>query len=219
MKEVFVLEEMDRMALRRYDLAPEKLTGCSVCTYSFGEKIISEGESSGKLFIVTQGKARVGITAPNGKDLILCFYLSDGLIGELEMFCRAETDTTSVTAAGTLRCISIPIAENFQYLDNNLAFTKIAASELAKKLLRSSNSVAENTLYDAGTRLCRYILAASDGGYFRDIMTEAAYSIGTSYRHLYRMIGALCKEGILEKTDAGYRIIDINRLKKRAQQN
>lgn len=219
MKEVFVLEEMDKMAMRRYGLAPEKLTGCSVCTYSFEEKIISEGKSSGKLFIVTQGKARVGITAPNGKDLVLCFYLSDGLIGELEMFCGSKTDTTSVTAAGTLRCISIPVADNFEYLDNNLAFTKIAATELAKKLLRSSNSVAESTLYAAKTRLCRYILASSDGSYFRDIMTDVAHSIGTSYRHLYRMMGVLCKEGILEKTDTGYRIIDINRLEKLAQQN
>lgn len=219
MKEVFVLEEMDKAAMRRYGLAPEKLTGCSVCSFSFGEKVISEGEASGKLFIVTQGKAKVGITAPNGKDLVLCFYLSDGLIGELEMFCGAETDTTSVTAAGTLHCISIPIAGNFKYLDSNLAFTKIAASELAKKLLRSSNSVVESTLYAAETRLCRYILAASDGGYFRDIMADVAYSIGTSYRHLYRMIGVLCKEGILEKTDAGYRIIDADCLMKRAQQN
>lgn len=219
MKEIFALEEMDRMAMRRYGLAPEQLTGCSVCSYSFGEKIISEGKSSGKLFIVTHGKAKVGITAPNGKALVLCFYLSDGLIGELEMFCETEADTTSVTAVGTLRCISIPIANNFEYLDNNLAFTKMAAFELAKKLLRSSTSVAESTLYAAETRLCRYILAASDCSYFRDIMTDVAYSIGTSYRHLYRMMGVLCKEGILEKSDAGYRIIDVDCLEKRAQQN
>lgn len=71
------------------------MSGCSVRTYFFGEKVISEGENSGRLFIVTRGKAKVGIAAPNGKDLILCFYLSDGLMGDLEMFCGAEVDTTS----------------------------------------------------------------------------------------------------------------------------
>lgn len=219
MREIFDLAETDKSVMQRYGLASEKLKGCSVCTYSFGEKIISEGEASGKLFIVTMGKAKTGITAPNGRNLILCFYLSDGLIGELEMFCNAETDTTSVTAVGPVRCIVIPIADNFEYLDNNLAFTKIAASELAKKLLRSSNSVVESTLYSAETRLCRYILAASDGGYFRDVMTDVAYSTGISYRHLYRMMGVLCKEGILEKTNAGYRIVDAKRLERRARQN
>lgn len=218
MKEIFVLEEMDRMVMKRYGIEPEKLTGCSVCTYSFGEKVISEGEKSGKLFIVIQGKAKVGITAPNGKDLVLCFYLSDGLVGELEMFCKTETDTTSVTAMGTLHCISIPIACNFEYLDNNLPFVKAAASELAKKLLRSSNNVVENTLYTAEIRLCQYILATSDNGYFRDIMTDVAYSIGTSYRHLFRMMGVLCKEGILKKTDTGYKIMNVDWLEKRAQQ-
>lgn len=197
MKEIFVLKEMDRIVMKRYGIEPGKLTGCSVCTYSFGEKVISEGEKSGKLFIITQGKAKVGITAPNGKDLVLCFYLSDGLVGELEMFCKTETNTTSVTAMGTLHCISIPIACNFEYLDNNLPFVKAAASELAKKLLRSSNNVVENTLYTAEIRLCQYILATSDNGYFRDIMTDVAYSIGTSYRHLFHMMGVLCKEGIL----------------------
>lgn len=218
MKEIFVLEEMDRMVMKRYGIEPEKLTGCSVCTYSFGEKVISEGEKSGKLFIVTKGKAKVGITAPNGKDLVLCFYLSDGLVGELEMFCKTETDTTSVTAMGTLHCISIPIACNFEYLDNNLPFVKTAASELAKKLLRSSNNVVENTLYTAEIRLCQYILATSDNGYFRDIMTDVAYSIGTSYRHLFRMMSVLCKEWILKKTDTGYKIMNVDWLEKRAQQ-
>lgn len=217
MKEIFTLTESDRNVMRQYGLAPEKLNGCLICIYSFGEKIVSEGEASGRLFIVTQGKAKVGVTAPNGKDLILCFYFSDGLMGELEMFLGAESDAASVTAAGILRCISIPIASNYEYLDSNLAFTKIAASELAKKLRCSANSVVESTLYPADIRLCRYILAASDGGYFRDIMTDVAYSVGTSYRHLYRVMGTLCEEGILEKTDAGYKIIDGEGLERRAQ--
>lgn len=219
MEEIFTLTEAEQAAMRRYGLAPEKLTGCSARIYSFGERIISAGETCGRLFIVTQGRAKVGVTAPNGKDLILCFYLSDGLMGDLEMFCGAETNTTSVTAAGALHCIAIPVASNFAYLDGNLAFTKIAASELAKKLLRSSNSVVESTLYTAEIRLCRHILAASDSGCFRDTMTNTAHSIGVSYRHLYRMMGSLCREGLLKKTDAGYRILDGAGLERRARQN
>lgn len=221
MRESFTLSDTDRNTMRRYGLAPEKLRGCSVRTYSFGEKVFSEGASSGRLFIITQGKAKVGVTAPNGRALILCFYLSDGLMGDLEMFLgeEARTDVSSVTAMGVLRCISIPISCNFEYLDSNLAFTKTAASELAKKLLQSANSVVESTLYTAETRLCRYILAASDGGYFRDIMTDTAYSVGVSYRHLYRMIGVLCDEGVLEKTDTGYKIMDEDGLRKRLRQD
>lgn len=73
-------------------------------------------------------------------------------------------------------------------------------------------------LYSSEVRLCRYILAASEGGYFRDIMTDVAYSVGISYRHLYRTIGTLCKNGILKKTTSGYRICDPEELKKRSKQ-
>ena len=63
-----------------------------------------------------------------------------------------------------------------------------------------------NTFYPAEIRLCRYILDAADKLWFRDIMTDVACSVGVSYRHLYRMMGTLCREGILDKTASGYRI-------------
>ena len=75
----------------------------------------------------------------------------------------------------------------------------------------------ENTLYTAEMRLCRYILDASDGDRFRDVMMDVAYSIGVSYRHLYRMMGVLCRDGILQKNQTGYRICDRARLQERGR--
>ena len=116
------------------------------------------------------------------------------------------------------RCITIPTDRNKAYLLGNPAFTCIAASQLAKKLMRSTEQTVENTLYTAEIRLCRYILAASDNSLFRDVMTDVSYSVGISYRHLYRMMNGLCSDGVLEKTGEGYRICDMEQLKKRAQQ-
>ncbi len=212
MKERFELTKREITIIRQYGLDPEKLQNCSACSYSFGERIVSEDLPSEQLFIVTGGRAKVGVNTPDGKSLILCFYISDGLMGEVELFTDAATGSTSVTALDHFECISIPIADNRNYLNNNLKFTHIAASELAKKLMQSTNNIVENTLYRAEVRLCRYIRSASDGRYFRDIMTDVAYSIGVSYRHLYRMMGALCRSGILEKTDSGYRICDMEKL-------
>lgn len=98
------------------------------------------------------------------------------------------------------------------YLDSNLAFTRIAAAALADKLLQRSGNVVENTLYTAQTRLCRYIFDTASGDHFRDVMTNVTYSIDISYRHLYRMMGQLCRENILEKDTSGYRICDLEKL-------
>ena len=84
--------------------------------------------------------------------------------------------------------------------------------------MRSTEQTVENTLYTAEIRLCRYILAASDNSLVRDIMTDVSYSVGISYRHLYRMMSVLCNDGVLEKTNQGYQICDMEQLKKRAGQ-
>jgi CRP-like cAMP-binding protein len=219
MKETFTITPHDTALIQQYGLAPEKLQNCSVRSYSFGERIISEGRPNGLLFIITGGKAKVGVTAPNGKNIVLCFYISKGLLGEVELFSDTSAASTTVTAMNELRCIVIPTDRNKAYLLGNPAFTRIAASQLSEKLMQSTDKTVENTLYTAEIRLCRYIFAAANNALFRDVMTDVSYSIGTSYRHLYRMIGALCKDRILEKTNEGYRICNMEQLKERAGQH
>lgn len=212
MKNSESLTKHDIVVLRDYGMEYEKLTNCEARTYAFGERILTEGRPNRFLFLVTNGRAKVGVSAPNGKNLILCFYQSSGLIGDVEYFSGSEVGSTTVTALENLRCVLIPIAENKAYLDGCLAFARVAASELAGKLMQRANSVIENTLYTAEMRLCRYILDASEDNRFREVMTDVAYSVGVSYRHLYRMMGVLCREGILQKDQTGYRILDRERL-------
>lgn len=218
MKESFVLNGNELSLLEQYGLDEARLQNCSVRRYGFGEAIIQENRPSDRIFLVVSGKAKVGITTPNGKNIILCFYVSEGLMGELELFSGAEYGCSSVTSVSNLCCVSIPIHCNRTYLEGNLVFTKIAASELAKKLVQSSHSVVDSALYTAEVRLCRYILAAAEHGYFRDVMTDVACSIGVSYRHLFRMLGKLCNEGILVKKEAGYWIKQPSRLEALCQQ-
>lgn len=152
MKEAFRLTETARHVLRQYGLEPDKLTNCSVRTYHFGEHIITEGIPNEYLFLVTAGRAKVGVSAPNGKNIILCFYISKGLMGEAELYARMATGSTTITVLETLTCIAIPVPVNRAYLDSNLAFTRMAAAALADKLLQRAGNVVENTLYTAQTR-------------------------------------------------------------------
>lgn len=144
---------------------------------------------------------------------VICFYISDGLIGEAEYYSNTNIGCTTVTAFGKLSCVAIPVAENRAYLNNNLEFSRIAAATLADKLVKQTINAVENTLYSAKTRLCRYILDVSVNNYFRDIMMDVAYSVGVSYRHLYRMMSQLCDEGIMEKDVVGYHICKLDKLK------
>lgn len=217
MNERFTVTAEEIQILSDYGLDFKKLHNCSIREYNFGERLISEGLPNGRLFFVIRGKAKVGVIAPNGKNLILCFYISSGLMGEVELFSDLSVGSTSVTALDHFCCLTVPIDANKPYLLENAAFIRTAAAELAKKLTQSTRRVVESSLYTAEIRLCRYIAATSDNSYFRDVMTDAAYSIGVSYRHLYRMLGTLCTDGVLKKDKTGYRICDHDELLRRCQ--
>lgn len=202
----------------RFELDEKKLKGCHIKTYPFGKKLMKQGELCENLFIVIKGKAKVGKASFNGKDLILCFYISEGLMGDMELFSKSHEVFSSVTVIDEMTCIVIPLKENEDYLMNHLPFVRIAAFELSKKLHASAENVLESTLYTAEVRLCRYILNAEEKGTFRDIMKDVSLSVGISYRHLYRMMAKLCDEGILEKTNSGYKILDYARLRSKGRQ-
>lgn len=219
MNETFILTNEDSALLLQYGLELQKLSGCSRRSYAFGERIVSEGMPIEFLYIVKSGRAKVCVSAPNGKNAILCFYISNGLMGDVEFFSGTACASTTVLVLEPMECIAIPITVNRKYLTRSSAFNHFAARQLAEKLLQRGNSVMESTLYTAENRLCRYILAASNGIYFRDVMTDVAYSIGVSYRHLYRMMGTLCQDGVLEKNSSGYRISNLEELKRRGIQN
>ena len=145
----------------------------------------------------------------------MCFYVSSGLLGEAELFSGSRTGQTTVTALDSFRCVEIPVDVNRQYLAENGEFAAWAAAALAGKLLQSTRRAAEWALCTAETRVCRYIASAACSGVFRDIMTDAASSAGVSYRHLYRIVGELCRAGVLEKTDSGYAVADARALRER----
>lgn len=108
--------------------------------------------------------AWVCISAENGRSLILCSYVSSGILGDIELMLDEKTAATTV----------------------------IAVSEFS------------------------YILATEHNGVFREYLTDAAQSIGVSYRHVFRIIRRLCEAGILEKTGTGLRILDRGQLQKKS---
>ena len=205
----------DAEKMRACALEPERLRGCGVREYGFGERVIAEGAPFGSLFVVTDGRAKVCVGAPSGKSLVLCFYVSSGLLGEAELFSGSHTGQTTVTALDSFRCVEIPVETNRRYLTENGEFAAWAAAALAGKLLQSTRRAAEWALCTAETRVCRYIASAAYNGVFRDVMTNAASSAGVSYRHLYRIVGELCRAGVLKKTDSGYIIADAQALQRR----
>lgn len=57
---------------------------------------------------------------------------------------------------------------------------------------------------------------AQRNGVFREPLSDTAQSVAVSYRHVFRIMNKLCAQGILEKTEEGFRILDPEALRRRS---
>ena len=72
------LNGAERERLAELGLTEEETESCEVLIFQAGEYICREGAALDRLLLVEEGKAKVCQLGENGRDLILCYYLSQG---------------------------------------------------------------------------------------------------------------------------------------------
>ena len=133
-----------------------------------------------------------------------------------EAMVRQDEAMDTVTALSQVDCVAVPMERNREVLLGCLPFVLRMGQEVSGKLKYSSHAHTVSALYTSEERLCSYLLMAERDGIIREYLTEVAQSVGISYRHVFRILGELCREGILERTEAGFRILDRERLRQRS---
>ncbi|MDU2680639.1 MAG: transcriptional regulator YeiL [Clostridium sp.] len=180
-----------------------------------GEHICREGESTNYLFFLVKGKAKVYSSLSNGKTLLICFYNSVKMIGDIE-FMKLEPANSNIQVLEDSYCIGISIQKVREYLLDDVKFLRFMCESLSEKLKKLSKNSSINLLYPLENRLASYILATGervnvngvDVLIFDENLTEIAKLLGTSYRHLLRTLKSLCKSGILKKKSSYFEVVD-----------
>lgn len=191
--------------LADYHIVPDN----AVCmTYQSGETLLLEGQSVDYLLIVVAGTAKVCVSASNGRDLVLCYYISEGIVGDMELMTGTYEASTTIIAMSGFECIALPYRIYASELKANISFLNIIGRGLSLKLLKSSKNYLATALHSGEERLCAYILQAQHNGVFSETLTDVARLMGISYRHLFRILNQLCADGVLRKAPNGYHIVD-----------
>lgn len=197
--------------LAAYSLQEIGSYGLMLYSYEKGEFLCHEGDNITDLLFIISGKAKVFVTMSNGKNLLLSFYDTQGLIGSAELFTDRIT-TANVQALTDMECIAMPLSLYFDKLENNPKFLQYLSRVLATIVATSSRNSAMNILYPLETRLCAYILKTSENGIFTDKLTEVSELVGASYRHLLRTLEKMCAQGLIAKLNHGYKVVDHGRM-------
>lgn len=194
--------------LQEYGLALPEVSGCVLCQFESGEIIFQQDTLVNQLYLVVDGKVKVCTMAENGRDIILCYYISSGILGDIELMQTDKTAPATTCVALPSRLVRIPFQHNLPYLFQNTAFMKQLARGLATKLRSSGEAYVASALYSGEARLCSYILMAESKGLFTEMLSDVAPYIGVSYRHLFRVLNQLCQKGVLERRKSGFQILD-----------
>ena len=188
-----------------YDFDSNEL---SLVKYQKGETILKEGFPMEYFMVVLSGKAKVYASADNGRDLLLCYYVEDGVIGDLELMMNTYVAHSTMVALTDFTCIAMPYRHWSEVLKNNPVFLNYIGRELALKLIQSSRKGVVTILHDGEERLCSYLLDTSPDGLLDEKLTNVSSAIGLSYRQTLRLLKRLCEQDIIKKEGNAYRISD-----------
>lgn len=211
-----VIDEKDYGLLLKYGLYDINLKDAMHLSFKQEEYILREGEPIKYIYFVISGKAKVFLNLSNGKRLLLSYFISNGVFGDMELATNSNTAFTTMQAVTEFVCIGLPLTSYAKVLKNNVIFINHIAGELAEKLMQRGVNGAITTLQPLENRLCAYILQMASNGVFHETLTEVAELVGASYRHLLRCLDNLCNNGVLRKESYGYQIIDQQALNEKA---
>jgi CRP-like cAMP-binding protein len=176
-------------------------------TYAGGEVIFSEGQRTAQLLYLTEGKAKCYVSQANGTISVNDLASAPCFLGEMELMGIRET-TVAVTALTNCRCWLIDLSQCREQLLGDPKFLRVLCGYVCEKVLRINEMAARNQTYPLKNRLATFIAQTQQEGYYRERHSEVAPYLGVTYRHLLYVLAELGKEGILEKTDRGYRVVD-----------
>ncbi|MES9698046.1 cyclic nucleotide-binding domain-containing protein [Bacillus sp. JJ927] len=186
------------------------------------EFICRENEEIDYLYFFVEGKAKAFNTLSNGKSVLLCFYDSLQLLGDVELI-HSQKISSNVQVMVDSYCVGLPLGKVRNQLFHDATFLKCICGSLAQKLHRLSKNSTINLLYPLENRLASYMLAAGERAeqydnriVFNGNLTETAELLGTSYRHLLRTLNSFCDKEVIKKNNGCFEVMNIEVLRELA---
>lgn len=185
-----------------------------------------KGDELDHLYFLVEGKIKIHTSSAEGKGLILRFKNPLAVIGDVEYVKGTEVFHT-VEAVTDGYFLAIPFQQLKQEEHENRSFLHFLLDVITHKFYTEAHASTLNMLYDVDVRLASYLLSLTDDGkgsmFHEEMRTktlkETAEVIGTSYRHLNRVLREFQNEGILDKQRGTIKIKDIDLLREKAEGN
>ena len=218
--------------LKKYDLmhifSVIELNDIDVLRVRKGQLICSKGDEINHMYLVVEGKVKIYTITPDDKRLILRFQKSLGIIGDIE-YIQGTDVLHTIEASTECLLLKIPFQTIRDTVGNDADFLSFLLDVITSRFRAKTDAATLNLLYPVEVRIASFLLSTTTGGegkhsvYHEEAvgssLKDIADMVGTSYRHLNRVIKKLCNEEIINRSGGKLFIKDLDRLKKIAKNN
>lgn len=182
------------------------------------ENVYEVHEFLDNFYFLVAGTLKVYFVLENGRMILMRFIKPLGVAGDLELGVDRMVKTT-VNAVTDCYMLGIDINLLKSLTNDDPVFMRFIINSLGRKLSAVSNAMAINLGYPLENRFAGYLLSISnlvDDRRVQEIKTfdlkEIAMMLGTSYRHLCRVIKDFSELGYIEKKKSQIIIKDFEAL-------
>lgn len=191
-----------------------------------GEVLFEEGEQGDRLYIITEGKIKLGHSSDDGRESLLAILGPGEIIGELTLFDPGPRSTTA-TAVSSASLLSLDHADLVAVLDTSPEVAKHMLRALAQRLRRTNESLSDLVFSDVPGRVAKSLLdladrfgTASEGGVHvpHDLtQEELAQLVGASRETVNKSLADFVSRGWIRLEGRAVTLLDVDRLSRRAR--
>ncbi len=188
--------------------------------------LFREGDSGDRLYVVTDGKVKLGRSSPDGRENLLAILGPGQMFGELSLF---DPGPRSATATAVTDCTlrSLSHDELQRWLRDHPGVAQGLLHQLAVRLRRANDVVADLVFSDVPGRVAKALLDLStrfgrrgdDGVHVHHDLTqeELAQLVGASRETVNKALADFAMRGWLRLEPRSVVLMDLERLQRRAR--
>ena len=197
----------------------------SVVKLARGQVLFSEGDPGDRLYVVTQGKIKLGRTAPDGRENLLAVLGPGEMFGELSIFDPGPR-TATATALTAASLSGLGHDDLHPWLLDRPEMAERLLGALARRLRRTNEAMGDLVFRDVPGRVAKALLdlaarfgvPAEDGLRVTHDLTqeELAQLVGASRETVNKALADFAARGFLRLEGRAVVILDVARLTRRA---
>lgn len=191
-----------------------------------GQVLFREGERGDRLFVVTDGKVKLGHTAPDGRESLLAVLGPSELFGELSLFDPGPR-TATATALTDASLMALGHSALRPWLTGRPEVAEALLGALAQRLRRTNEQMADLVFSDVPGRVAKTLIELGDkfgrqmpdGLHVTHDMTqeELAQLVGASRETVNKALADFAARGWIRLESRSVVLLDPERLERRSR--